>query len=137
MNGHVGYPVLEIPSHSIVLCFSQWIINYNLIQKYFKFILEIPCHKYWVRKYVRKYVGIPNFLTILSTLYKNCFQQAGVPFTMNENALSLAINLSIVPFWFNFVHSKFYRWTQMVLLICRPVKKNIICIRCKVLIKVQ
>ena len=93
----MGYPVLEIPSHSIVLCFSQWIIKYNLIQKYFKFILEIPCHKYWVRKYVRKYVGIPNFLTILSTLYKNCFQQAGVPFTMNENALSLAINLSIVP----------------------------------------
>ena len=42
-------------------------------------------------------MGIPNFLTILSTLYKNCFQQAGVPFTMNENALSLAINLSIVP----------------------------------------
>ena len=97
MTGHVGYHILEIPSHSIVLCFSQWIIKYNLIQKYFKFILEIPCHKYWVRKYVRKYVGIPNFLTILSTLYKNCFQQAGVPFTMNENALSLAINLSIVP----------------------------------------
>ena len=93
----MGYHILEIPSHSIVLCFSQWIIKYNLIQKYFKFILEIPCHKYWVRKYVRKYVGIPNFLTILSTLYKNCFQQAGVPFTMNENALSLAINLSIVP----------------------------------------
>ena len=47
---------------------------------------------------VRKYVGIPNYLTIASTSYKNCFQYADVPLTelINENALSLATNLSYV-----------------------------------------
>ena len=48
---------------------------------------------------IRKYVGIPNCLTIASTQNKNYFQYARVPLTelMNENALSLATNLSIVP----------------------------------------
>ena len=47
---------------------------------------------------VRKYVGIPNCLTIARTSNKNCFQYAGVPLTelINENALSLATNLSII-----------------------------------------
>ena len=46
---------------------------------------------------VRKYVGIPNCLTIASTSNKNFFQYAGVPLTelVNENALSLAPNLAI------------------------------------------
>ena len=48
---------------------------------------------------VRKYVGIPNCLTMASTLYENYFQHAGVPLTefINENALSLATNFSTVP----------------------------------------
>ena len=48
---------------------------------------------------VRKYVGIPNYLTIANTSYKNCFQYAGVPLTelINENALSLTTNLSVIP----------------------------------------
>ena len=48
---------------------------------------------------VRKYVGIPNCLTMASTLYKNYFQHAGVPLTefINENVLSLATNFSTVP----------------------------------------
>ena len=47
----------------------------------------------------RKYVSIPNFLTIASESYKNCFQYAGVPLTevINENAISLATKLSMVP----------------------------------------
>ena len=45
------------------------------------------------------YVGISNYLTLASTLYKNCFQYAGNPLTdlMNENALSFATNLFVVP----------------------------------------
>ena len=47
---------------------------------------------------VRKYVSIPNCLTIASLSYKDYFQCAGVHLTelINENALSLATNLSIV-----------------------------------------
>ena len=47
----------------------------------------------------RKYVGIPNCLTIASASYKNCFQFVGVALTeiINENALSLETNISIVP----------------------------------------
>ena len=39
--------------------------------------------------------------------------------------------------WFSFVHSKVYWGTYVMLLIHRPGKKCIICIWCKVLIKVQ
>ena len=48
---------------------------------------------------VRMYLGIPNCLTIANTSYKNCFQYAGVPLIepINENAMSLATNLSIAP----------------------------------------
>ena len=48
---------------------------------------------------VRKYVGIPNCLTIASTSFKNCFQYAGVSLTelINENVMFLATKLSIVP----------------------------------------
>ena len=48
---------------------------------------------------VRKYIGIPNCLTIANTSHKNCFQYAGVPLTelINENALSLTTNLSVIP----------------------------------------
>ena len=48
---------------------------------------------------VRKYVGIPSFLTIASAAYKNCFLYAGAPLTelTNESALYLANNLSIFP----------------------------------------
>ena len=50
-------------------------------------------------KTVRKYVSIPNCLTIVNKSYKNCFQYAGIPLTdiMNETALYLATKLSIVP----------------------------------------
>ena len=45
------------------------------------------------------YVGIPNCLTIANTSNKNCFQNAGVHLIelINENALSVATKLSIVP----------------------------------------
>ena len=45
-------------------------------------------------------MGIPNSLTMPSTLYKNCFQYIGVPPTelINENALSLAKNLLSIHF---------------------------------------
>ena len=48
---------------------------------------------------VRIYMGISNWLIIASTLYQNCLQYAGVSLTMllNENVLSFATNLSIVP----------------------------------------
>ena len=48
---------------------------------------------------VIKYVGIPNCLTIANTSYKNCFQYDDVTLVelINENALFLAINLSLVP----------------------------------------
>ena len=48
----------------------------------------------------REYVDIPNCLTIASTSNKNCFQYVGVPLNglINENTLSLARNLSTVPF---------------------------------------
>ena len=51
-----------------------------------------------VHESVRKYLGIPNYLTIASKSYKN-FQYAVFPLTelLKENALSLATNLSIVP----------------------------------------
>ena len=43
-------------------------------------------------------MGINNCLTIFSASYKNCFQYASVALTdlINENASSLATNLSIV-----------------------------------------
>ena len=46
---------------------------------------------------IQKIFGIPNFLTIASTSYKNSFQYSGVPLTqrINENALSLATKLLI------------------------------------------
>ena len=46
----------------------------------------------------RKYMGIPNCLTIASTSNKNCFQYAGVPLAelKNENALPLATDFSMV-----------------------------------------
>ena len=48
---------------------------------------------------VRKYLGISNYLTIVSTSFKNFFQYADVPLTelIHENTLFLATNLSIVP----------------------------------------
>ena len=48
---------------------------------------------------VRKHVDIPNCLTMARISNKNCFHYAGVPLTelINENALSLATNFSIVP----------------------------------------
>ena len=38
-------------------------------------------------------------ITIASTSYKNCFYSAGVPLTrlINQHALSLAKNISIIP----------------------------------------
>ena len=44
-------------------------------------------------------MGIPNCLTIARTSNKNYFQYASAPLTelINENALSLVTNLSIVP----------------------------------------
>ena len=48
---------------------------------------------------VRKYVVIHKFLTIASKLCKNHFQYVCVPLTevINENEISLAINLSMIP----------------------------------------
>ena len=46
---------------------------------------------------VRKYVGIPNVLTIASASYENCFQYVPLTELINENALSLTKKLSIVP----------------------------------------
>ena len=47
---------------------------------------------------VRKYVVVPNCLTIVRASYKNCFHYASVPLTelINENTLSLATNLPVV-----------------------------------------
>ena len=44
-------------------------------------------------------MGIPNYLTMVSTSYKNSLQYAVVPLSelIKENALSLATILSIVP----------------------------------------
>ena len=54
---------------------------------------------------VKKYVGIPDCLTMTGTSYKKCFKYDGIPLTelMNENALSCCECT-----WFNFVHSKYY-----------------------------
>ena len=45
------------------------------------------------------YVGISNYLALASTLYKSRFQYGGNPLTylINENALSFATNLFVVP----------------------------------------
>ena len=113
----------------------------NLKQQHHFYILSSFLHHFY-GEYLY-YILLPlaklKFFFSFIFIYFRYFQYAIVLLTelINANALFLAINLSIVPFWFNFVHSKFYRWTQMVLLICKPVKKNIICIWCKVLIKVQ
>ena len=82
---------------------------------------------------VRKYVGIPDCLTIANSSYKNCFQHVGVPLTelINEYLLSLATNLSIFFLklhcsycectWFNLCIAKFvderkwcYSYTDLV-----------------------
>ena len=51
------------------------------------------------RENARKYGGISHCLIISSTLKENCLQYAGVPFIdiINENTLSLATHISIVP----------------------------------------
>ena len=51
-----------------------------------------------LRDVYKKYVGIPNYLAMANTSYKNRFQYAGATLTelINQNALSLATNLSIV-----------------------------------------
>ena len=48
---------------------------------------------------IQEIFGIPNFLTIASTSYKNFFQYVGVPLTqrINKNALSLATKHLIAP----------------------------------------
>lgn len=47
---------------------------------------------------LRKYMGIPNCLTIARALFRKYFRYVGVLLTevKNENALSLAINLPYV-----------------------------------------
>ena len=57
-----------------------------------------PFHLRSTHDNVRKYVGIPNFLTIANTTYKRYFQCADVPLTelVNENAVSLTTSLSVV-----------------------------------------
>ena len=49
---------------------------------------------------VKKYMGIPNCLTITSISNKNCFQYAGVSLTelINENSFWPARNFSTVSF---------------------------------------
>ena len=49
---------------------------------------------------VRTYVGITNCLTIAGTSYKKWFKYAGIPLMklINENALSLAKKLSMIPY---------------------------------------
>ena len=53
---------------------------------------------------VRKYVGLPNCVTIASTLHKNCLQYVGVSLIelVNENAFSLATKLLIVQHFLNY-----------------------------------
>ena len=61
--------------------------------------MEVLPHLRSAHDNVRKHVSVPNWLTIASTSCKICSQYAGVPLTelINENALFLATNLSIVP----------------------------------------
>ena len=44
-----------------------------------------------------KYVGIPNCLTLASTLHENCFQVSGVYLTELTNQNTLTTNFSFVP----------------------------------------
>ena len=65
---------------------------------------------------VRKYVGIPDCLTIASKSYKNCFQYAAVPWIelINGNALSPVTNLSTVSLKSIFLKKKLYLlWVQV------------------------
>ena len=91
---------------------------------------------------VRNYVGIPNCLIVASISYKNCFQllmflclnsRMKMHCPLQQTFLLFLLFLFKITFncfccectWFNFVHNKVYRGTQMVLLIYRPGKKVI------------
>ena len=78
----------------------KFFISSSLSPRLFNLLITYgsSSHLRSVHDNVRKYVNIPNCLTIANTFYKNCFQYGGVPSTelINDNALSLAINLSIV-----------------------------------------
>ena len=100
---------------------------------------------------VRKYVGIPDCLTIASTSYKKLFPDCWCFFDWTykwkcivlcnksfDCSFKITFNCSCCECtWFDFLPSKVYWWTQMEMLMYRHGKKYIICIWCTVLIKVQ
>ena len=100
---------------------------------------------------VRKYVGIPDCLTIASTSYKKLFPDCWCFFDWTykwkcivlcnksfDCSFKITFNCSCCECtWFDFLPSKVYWWTQMEMLIYRRGKIYIICIWCTVLIKVQ
>ena len=96
-------------------------------------------------------MDIPYCLTIAYISYENCFQYAGVSLTelINENAFSRATNFQIVPLK-SFLTASSVSVPGLILCIANFIdnrkrrcsytdlaKKYIICIWCKMLIKVQ
>ena len=103
---HQVYFMLKMPSHKYWVFISQitpFSITFFIISSIrswlFNFLITYgsSSHLESAHDNVRKYVSISYCLIISSTPYKNCFQYAAVLLAelRNENALSLATNLSI------------------------------------------
>ena len=103
-----------------------------------------PGKKYIICIWCEPLIKVQQLLVkVLSRTYSNVLRIFIAKFTLRKKniiycSFKITFDISCCECtWFNFLHSKVYWWTQMVLLIYWPGKKYIICIWCEPLIKIQ